>query len=260
MKKQFMPLLMFALATLGFASCDPKNNGEEPELEKKEYRLQKLSFLYNWENMDEAKAKVTSWTYSYDTNGRVIKVVETGEDWAETMVFDYSKAGQVTFVREEVEKNRILLLNDKNLVTSYKNAWGDGGDVNFEYDANGMLLKIYEDYGEPELKSTFTIENGNAVSFTRSDRVKGFTFSSGLNLGNIHQVVNDNFIDDWKAHTGLFGAANKNLNTEVKWSDKEAVTKITYDFYEDGRVKRSKRTDGATWFEYYDYVYEEIVK
>ena len=223
MKKQFMPLLMFAVATLGFASCDPKDDGKEPEPEKKEYRLQKLSFLYNWDNMDESKAKVTSWTYSYDTKGRVTKVVEAGEDWKEDFVLDYSKAGQVSLVREETEKNRVWKLTDKGLVSKIENVFGDGGALDLEYDANGMLLKIFENYGELELKSTFTNTNGNAVSFTRKERVKSFTFSSGLNSGKIYQVVNDNFIDDWKAHTGLFGAPCKNLNTEVKWSDKEAL-------------------------------------
>ena len=101
-----------------------------------------------------------------------------------------------------------------------------------------MLVKIFENYGgEAELKSTFTITNGNAVSFTRKERVKNFTFSSGLNLGKIYQVVNDNFIDDWKAHTGLFGKPCKNLNTEVKWSDSESITQITFDFDDDGLAK-----------------------
>ena len=260
MKKQFLPFLMFAVAAFGLMSCDPTNGGDDPDPVAKEYRLQKLSFLYNWDDMDEAKAKVTSWTYSYDAKGHVTKVVEAGEDWTENFVFDYSTAGQVTLVREDAAKNRVWKLTDKGLVAKIENVFGDGGDLDLEYDANGMLLKIFENYGEQELKSTFTILNGNAVSFTRKERVKNFTFSSGLNLGKIHQVVNDNFIDDWKAHTGMFGAPSKNLNTEVKWSDKDAVTQITYDFYEDGRVKRAKRTDGLTWFEYYDYVYEEIVK
>lgn len=72
---------MFAVATLGFTSCDPTNGGDDPKPEEKEYRLKKLSFLYNWDGMDETKAKVTSWTYTYDAQGRVTKVVETGEDW-----------------------------------------------------------------------------------------------------------------------------------------------------------------------------------
>ena len=260
MKKQFLPLLMFAVATLGFTSCEPTGGDDDPDPVEKEYRLQKVSFLYNWDDMDETKAKITSWTYSYDAQGRVMKVVEAGEDWTENFVLDYSTPGQVSLVREEADKNRVWKLTDKGLVSKIENVWGDGGDLDFEYDTNGMLIKIFENYGEPELKSTFTITNGNAVSFTRKERVKEFTFSSGLNLGKIYQVVNDNFIDDWKAHTGLFGAPCKNLNTEVKWSDKESVTQITFDFYDDGRVKRSKRTDGLTWFEYYDYEYEEIVK
>ena len=260
MKKHFLTLLMFAVATLGFTSCDPTNGGDDPKPEEKEYRLKKLSFLYNWEGMDESKAKVTSWTYTYDAQGRVTKVVETGEDWTEDMILDYGTAGQINLVREDSTKNRVWKLNANGLVSTIENIWGDGGNVDFEYDANGMLSKIYEDYGTPELKSTFTITNGNAVSFTRGDRTKNFTFSSGLNTGKIYQVINDSFIDDWKAHTGLFGAPCKNLNTEVKWSDKESVTQITFDFYDDGRVKRSKRTDGLTWFEYYDYEYEEIVK
>ena len=258
MKKHFLTLLMFAVATLGFTSCDPNNGDDDPKTEDKEYRLKKLTFLYNWSDLDESKALSTSWSYSYDSQGRVIKVVETGEDWTEEMTLDYSTSGQVSMVREDATKNRVWLLNDKGLVSKYKNIWGDGGDANFEYDANGMLVKIYEDYGTPELKSTFTITNGNAVSFTRGERTKNFTFSSGLNTGNIYQVINDSFVSDWMVHTGLFGAPCKNLNTEVQWADSESITQISFEFYEDGRVKRVKR-GGSDWFEYYDYEYEEVV-
>ena len=48
MKKHFLTLLMFAVATLGFTSCDPNNGDDDPKTEDKEYRLKKLSFLYNW--------------------------------------------------------------------------------------------------------------------------------------------------------------------------------------------------------------------
>ena len=45
MKKHFLTLLMFAVATLGFTSCDPTNDGDDPKPEEKEYRLKKLSFF-----------------------------------------------------------------------------------------------------------------------------------------------------------------------------------------------------------------------
>lgn len=60
------------------------------------------------------------------------------------MILDYGTAGQINLVREDSTKNRVWKLNANGLVSTIENIWGDGGNVNFEYDANGMLSKIYE--------------------------------------------------------------------------------------------------------------------
>ncbi|MBP9016729.1 MAG: DUF4595 domain-containing protein [Paludibacteraceae bacterium] len=212
-----------------------------------------MTFEYDWGSGPES----ISYDYTYDAQGRVVKVLETGADWTDEFNLDWSQPGKVNLIRQEAEKNRTWILNAAGYVSKIENIWGDGGDVIFEYDTNGLMSKIYEDYGTPELKSTFTILNGNITAFTRGDRVKNFTFSSGENIGGIYQVFNDSFINDWQAHTGLFGKPCKNLNTKVQWSDREDFSAISFEFYDDGRVKKVIRS-GSDWYENYVYTYEEF--
>ncbi|MEA4985522.1 hypothetical protein SDC9_78976 [bioreactor metagenome] len=253
MKKNFYWLFIMACVSLiSFTSCDPKDPVDDPD-ETTKMRIKTMTFEYDWGSGPGS----TSYAYTYDAQGRVIKVVETGEDWTDEFNLDWSQPGKVNLIRQETEKNRTWILNAAGYVSKIENIWGDGGDVTFEYDANGLMSKAYEDYGTPELKSTFTALNGNITAFTRGDRVKNFTFSSGDNIGNIYQVFNDSFVNDWQAHTGLFGKACKNLNTKVQWSDKEDFSAISFEFYEDGRVKKVIRS-GSDWYENYVYTYETV--
>lgn len=253
MKKNFYWLFIMACVSLiSFTSCDPKDPIDDPD-ETKEMRIKTMTFEYDWGSGPGS----TSYAYTYDAQGRVTKVVETGEDWTEEFNLDWSQPGKVNLIREEANKNRTWILNAAGYVSKIENIWGDGGDVIFEYDNNGLMSKIYEDYGTPELKSLFTIIDGNITSFTRGDRVKNFTFSTGENIGKIYQVFNDTYITDWQAHTGLFGKACKNLNTKVQWSNSENFTAISFEFYDDGRVKKVIRS-GSDWYENYVYTYEEF--
>lgn len=256
MKKKifFASIVMTALVL--WTSCDSKDPNEEDIIDPDtELRIKTMTFEYDW----GGGPGVTSYTYMYDSNGRITKVVEAGEDWTDEFTLDWSETGKVKLIREEVEKNRTWILNAAGYVAKIENIWGDGGDVTFEYSTDGLMSKIYEDYGSPELKSTFTIVNGNITAFTRGDRVKNYTFSSGENIGGIYQVFNDNFINDWQAHTGLFGKPCKNLNTRVQWSDSENISNISFEFYDDGSVKKVIRS-GSDWYENYVYTYETIEK
>ncbi|MCE5332545.1 MAG: hypothetical protein LLF95_10480 [Bacteroidales bacterium] len=255
MKKNYFWALFAFIGLISFTSCDPKEDPTDGDETKEVLRIKTMTFEYDWGSGPAA----TSYTYTYDTEGRVTKVVEAGEDWTDEFILDWSEAGKVKLVRAESEKNRTWILNAAGYVSKIENIWGDGGNVTFDYDANGLMSKAYEDYGTPELKSTFTLLNGNITAFTRGDRVKNFTFSSGENIGGIYQVFNDSFISDWQAHTGLFGKPCKNLNTKVQWSDKEDFSAISFEFYDDGSVKKVIRS-GSDWYENYVYTYETVTK
>jgi hypothetical protein len=256
MKKNILWLLaMVFVSVTGFTSCDSNNDPEDEKKTEDVLRVKTMTFEYDWGSGPSS----TSYTYSYDTQGRVVKVVEAGEDWTDEFVLDWSVAGKVLLKRKEADKNRTWILNAAGYVSKIENIWGDGGNVTFDYDSNGMMSKIYEDYGTPELKSTLTLLNGNTTAFTRGDRVKNFTFSSGKNIGGIYQIFNDSFISDWQVHTGLFGKPCKNLNTKVQWSDSENVSAISFEFYDDGSVKKVIRS-GSDWYENYVYTYEIVKK
>ncbi len=254
MKKNFYWLFIIAcVSVISFSSCEKKDPIDDDKNGTQEMRIKSMTFEYDWGDGPGS----TGYTYTYDTQGRVSKVVETGEDYTDEFNLDWSQTGKVQIIREETEKNKTWILNAAGYVSKVENIWGDGGNVTFDYDADGLMTKVYEDYGTPELKSTFTILNGNITAFTRGDRVKNFTFASGENTGKIHQVFNDSFINDWQVHTGLFGKACKNLNTKVQWSDSESFSAISFEFYEDGRVKKVIRS-GSDWYENYVYTYERV--
>lgn len=255
MKKNWIYVALTMICIVGFTACSKEDNGDDGgNTPTEKLRIKKMTFEYDW----GGNPGFTAWSYEYDAQGRVTKVVEAGEDWSEDFVFDWSVAGQVSIVREEASKTKTLMLNEKGCVSKFVNIWGDGGDVTFDYDANGYMIKAYEVYNNtPELKSTFTIKDGNVLSFTRVDRTKAFTYSTGENTGGIFQATNDSFINDWQAHTGLFGKPSKNLNTKVKWSDKDDVSEVSFEFYDDGSVKKVIRS-GSDWYENYVYEYEVI--
>jgi hypothetical protein len=252
MNKKFA-LAVFAIFSLISLSSCKKDSTEEEIVKPDVLRVKSMTFEYDWGSGPSS----TAYTYTYDTQGRVTKVVEKGADWTEDFILDWSVAGKVKLVRTEKAKNRTWILNAAGYVAKIDSVWGDAGDANFEYDANGMMTKIYEDYGTPELKSTFTILNGNQTAFTKADRVKNFTFTSGANIGGVYQVFNDSFVNDWQVQTGLFGKPCKNLNNKVQWSDKTDISAITFEFYEDGSVKKVIRS-GTGWYENYVYVYEKV--
>jgi hypothetical protein len=254
MKKETLFMFMLITGVALITACDQKDPNEEDLIEPtKELRIKTMTFEYDWGTGPGA----TSYTYTYDTQGRVTKVVEVGEDWIDEFMLDWNETGKVKLIRQEADKNRTWILNEAGYVSKIENIWGDGGNVLFEYDTDGLMTKVYEEYGSPELKSTFTVLNGNITAFTRGDRVKNFTFSSGENIGGIYQVFNDNYINDWQAHTGLFGKPCKNLNTKVQWSDSENVSTISFEFNEDGSVKKVIRS-GSDWYENYVYTYDKI--
>lgn len=253
MNKKIALAALAVFSLIGFSSCGDDKKEEEEVVKPDVLRVKSMTFEYDWGSGPNS----TAYTYTYDTQGRVTKVVEKGADWTEDIILDWSVAGKVKMVRTEKDKNRTWTLNAAGYVAKIDSVWGDEGDANFEYDANGLLSKIYEDYGTPELKSTFTILNGNQTAFTKKDRVKNFTFTSGENIGGIYQVFYDDFVSDWKAQTGLFGKPCKNLNIKVQWSDKTDFSAITFEFYDDGSVKKVIRS-GTGWYENYVYVYEKV--
>lgn len=254
MKKKILFATMVIVGLVSFTSCDKNEpNGDDLIDPTKKLRIKTMTFEYDW----GSGPATTSYTYTYDSEGRVTKVVEAGEDWKDEFTLDWGEAGKIKLIREEEEKNRTWILNEAGYVSKIENIWGDGGDAIFDYNTDGLMSKIYEDYGSPELKSTFTIVNGNITAFTRGDRVKNYTFSSGENLGGVYQVFNDSYVSDWQVHTGLFGKPCKNLNTKVQWSDSENVSDISFEFNEDGSVKKIIRS-GSDWYENYVYTYDSV--
>ena len=75
------------------------------------------------------------------------------------------------------------------------------GDYTFEYDEEGHLTKVYEDWGEgPSLQSVCTWENGNLMSWTREGdaedgsggpRIKRQTYKEEPNTGGIFTVFTE---------------------------------------------------------------------
>ena len=84
MKKNFYWLFIMACVSLiSFTSCDPKDPVDDPD-ETTKMRIKTMTFEYDWGSGPGS----TSYAYTYDAQGRVIKVVETGEDWTDEFNLD----------------------------------------------------------------------------------------------------------------------------------------------------------------------------
>ena len=137
------------------------------------------------------------------------------------------------------------------------------GDYSYEYDADGHLTKVIEDWGEgPVVVSICTWENGNMTSWSKEDeipadpenpegaktaRVKRQTYKEDLNIGGIFTCFTEkSSLKKWMFEAGFFGKPSKNLVATDKW-----------DHNSDGTVNET----GATFeyrFDEDDYVISEM--
>jgi hypothetical protein len=217
MKRKLMYLALAVFCAGIVVSCNKDNDGDnDDDNQTKVAKVKTISFdSPDWKE---------SWEFVYDENGKTTKIYNTGEDWADTITFDYSSAGKVIITKES--KAKTYLLNTQGLISErWENNTGSEKYV-YEYDSDGYLVKSTEYWdGGNEVKFTATITNGNLTSIVYKPTNEGhewtktLTYASGENVAGIHQAIQQaEAVNDWQAQTGLFGKPNININTKVEKS------------------------------------------
>lgn len=269
--KKFVYILMTVLA-VGMISCNKEKKNGEGEDDGPLYRIKSLSYTDNWyeeglpnhEDPDEI-GWYDTWTYTYDAQGRVIKVFREEGKPQKNWTLSY-EGNKVTITREDGKEILTLELNAKGVCTSIKDdvkesEWGPYDETAvFEYDATNRPTKITK---EGELRSVITLRDNCLVSWTKEkdSRKRTFTYSNTKNLGDLHEIYSE-AIDPparWLYETGLFGHGPAYLVATSVWEDDpENGSTITHKLDENGYVLWEKKVFPGGGTEFFKIEWEEI--
>ncbi len=265
--KKFMTLAaMFAAVMMGVSSCNPddtkpvdKPNPEQPAPDQGGEETPDQGGEETPDQGGEETPDVQEPTrkvlkalpskideYGNLTSGRTFRYNEDGSLAGVDEVWTNKETGELESYNLNVARtgNKLTLTDDAGEV-AYEwevNELGyvvASGDYTFEYDEEGHLTKVYEDWGEgPTLQSVCTWENGNLMSWTREGdaedgsggpRIKRQTYTEELNVGGIFTVFTEKGgMKKWMFEAGFFGKPTKNLVATDKWDDRDAGADFDY--------------------------------
>ena len=240
--KKFFYVLM-AAAALVAVSCDKEgtnggeNGGNEDAATKKV-----LTAIAS--KVDEYGNFVKGWKFNYHEDGKVAEMIEQKEDGSVDWNLKYSWNGTTVTVNEVWEGENGP---EEGLYCTY--TVGANGYFTecvkgsttywYEYDEEGHLTKIYEDWGEGKtVVSIVTWEDGNMTSWSKEGEskvdennpgteeepnkitpVKHQTYQTDLNVAGIFTAYPEKGnIKKWMMNLGMFGKPSKNLVDTDKWN------------------------------------------
>ncbi|PKP52182.1 MAG: hypothetical protein CVT92_10210 [Bacteroidetes bacterium HGW-Bacteroidetes-1] len=255
MKKylSFMAVALF-MATLT-TSCKKDDDDKDDDKPIEASLVAKIKSTWavdEWETHD----------FTYDANKRLTKVENFWlTDFDKAFTYDYSVAGKLSITR--TDQDPVLYdLDAQGRIT--KEYWSSDEWASYEYNADGYCIKVIEHWdGVDHLKWEYEITNGNITKHTRYaddgavNRIKTFTYTSGDNVNNINEAINQS---GWKTVSGLYGKTSKKLVEYLDyWNGPgdEANTKrtnVSYEFDAKNRVSKVTRA-GAGWEEIFEYTY-----
>ena len=258
--KKFFTLAAIAFAAFAMASCEKTpDTGKEGEGEGEGTAKRKV-LLALPSKIDDNNKLVSGRTFRYNEDGSLAGIDEvwTNDDGSQgTWNLNVTRDGnKLTLTTDEGDVEYEWTVNEQGYVVK-------NGDYSYEYDADGHLTKVIEDWGEgPVVVSICTWENGNMTSWSKEDeipadpenpegaktaRVKRQTYKEDLNIGGIFTCFTEkSSLKKWMFEAGFFGKPSKNLVATDKW-----------DHNSDGTVNET----GATFeyrFDEDDYVISEM--
>lgn len=186
MRKIFM--LLVACVAMVFVSCS-KDDEEDGQRGANGERL--VSKIIEHDN----KYGDDIYTFYYDKQGRIEKIVNTGNDLEEGESYVYTNTYSFTdnqLISKCVDGNDIYTvtytLNSKGFITKatdkeeYRNENDQQQEsTNYTYDENDQLIKTVQNGGYTTL---YTWSNGNLIQEVRPDETNIYSYTSDKNKSN----------------------------------------------------------------------------
>jgi uncharacterized protein (TIGR02145 family) len=184
-----------------------KRNGYALRCVLDDHTVKSISFYADWAGGTEM------WDFRYDSISSQVTKFDDYWDGSldKTIIYDYSVPGKLTLMKDGDIYNEFDLNAQGNVTKDY----GSGDE--YEYDANGFLIKTYETWsGSKVLHNVITITDGNITQIDTYDdagvvvkKIKTFTYKTSDNSESIHQA---NVIDsDWKPIGNFYGKPSAKL-------------------------------------------------
>ena len=239
--KKFFTLAAIAFAAIATVSCEKDN--KKTDEEENTQTVRKVLLALPSEINDDGEL-ISGRSFRYNADGSLAGVDEV---WTEddgtigTYNLNVTRNGnKLTLTEEDGTVKYEWEVNEQGYVVK-------NGDYSYEYDAEGHLTKVIEDWGEgPQVVSICTWENGNLVSWTREGeaeddsgnaRIKRQTYKDDLNVGGIFTCFTEkSSLKKWMFEAGFFGKPSKNLVATDKWDDRDKTAEFEYRFDDDGYV------------------------
>ena len=259
--KKFFTIAAIAFAAIAMTSCNKEqgpNNGDENEAPKARKVLLALP-----SKLDADGNMTSGRTFRYNEDGSLAGIDEvwTNDDGSlGTWNLNVTRTGdKLTLTTDEGKVEYEWTVNEQGYVVK-------NGDYSYEYDAEGHLTKVIEDWGEgPQVVSICTWENGNMTSWTREGeaedggaRVKRQTYKEELNEGGIFTCFTEkSSLKKWMFEAGFFGKPSKNLVATDKWDDNEKGAEFEYRTDDDDYVVAEVKYYGGELDDETYYIWQE---
>ena len=255
--KKFFTLAALAFAATALVSCDPDQNKTNKDGENDGPTVRKVLLALPSE-INEDNELVSGRTFRYNEDGSLAGVDEvwTDDETGELKSYNLNvtrEGNKLTLTTDEGDVEYEWTVNEQGYVI-------ENGDYSYEYDEDGHLIKVIEDWGEgPEVVSICTWENGDMTSWTKEKelddpnnpgqkiaRVKRQTYTDRLNYGGIFTVFTEkSSLKKWMFEAGFFGKPTKHLVKTDKWDNNTEGATFEYRYDPDGYVVAEEKMYGG---------------
>lgn len=227
MKRMFVYLWVM-ICSLGFTACsDDDGNGDT----EKGYKVSKITAHFH-EDEDEDEIR----TYSYDSQGRMIKYV-----YDENQIVTYTYKSNQIVVNGLEDGEEIWKLNDNGYIVQGES---EDEEIAYTYDNLDQLQKMEYTDGDIHI---FTWRDGNIVKVVEAfgevyESTSEFTYSSVENKVDFDfsSYLGDYHFYDELYNGSYFGKPNKNLvlTCQTKEGNETSNYRYEYSFNENGCVEK----------------------
>ena len=241
---RFIGMALFAiLMCVNFAACSSSDDDptEEPEEGGVVVSGKKLTKIVC---KSESTTDIETYTFNYDSKGRLIEATESYEEdgYKDTETYQFTWGDDAIKVVINPNYNYTLTLNN-GLV---RNSNLDDEDGIFTYNNSNRFIK-YSSNSKYETCSAIW-DGDKLVSISDSEDDATLTYGTSCKKGYFPFVAtmlaNDADAALFMAHPEIAGMRTNQLPTKITWTDNETST-LTYEFDKEGYI--SKVVDKETF-------------